>query len=71
MRKRAAKIVSVTSVRRALEEDIKGRSRRYLFSMIVRMVCFILFLIIPSWPVRIVLAAAAVIIPAKIGRAHV
>lgn len=64
MGKKAAKIISVTSVRRALSEDIQGRSRRYLFSMIVRIVCFILMLIIPSWPARIGLAAFAVVIPA-------
>lgn len=64
MRKKAANIVSVTSVRRALTEDIEGRSRRYMFSMIVRIICFVLMLIIPSWPIRIALAIGAVIIPA-------
>lgn len=64
MRKKVATIVSVTSVRRALNEDIEDRSRRYLFSMIVRIICFILVLIIPSWPARIVLGIVAVVIPA-------
>ena len=64
MRKKAAKIVSVTSVRRALNEDIQGRSRRYLISMIFRLFCFVLVLIIPSWPVRIALGIFAVVIPA-------
>lgn len=64
MWKRAAKIISVTSVRRALDEDIRGRSRRYLFSMIVRTVCFILVIIVPSWPIKIALAILAVVIPA-------
>ncbi|WP_182353445.1 DUF3099 domain-containing protein [Flaviflexus huanghaiensis] len=64
MRKRAAKIISVTSVRRALDEDIKGRSQRYLFSMIVRTIFFILVIIVPSWPLKIVFGIFAVIIPA-------
>lgn len=64
MGKRASKIVSVTSVRRALNEDIEGRSRRYLVSMIFRIICFILVLIIPNWPARIILGLCAVIIPA-------
>lgn len=64
MRKKAAKIVSVTSVRRALNEDIAGRSRRYLVSMIFRLICFALVLAIPSWPIRIALGFCAVIIPA-------
>lgn len=64
MRKKAAKIVSVTSVRRALDEDIEDRSRRYLLSMIFRIICFFLVLIIPSWPARIALGIFAVVIPA-------
>jgi len=64
MGKRAAKIVSVTSVRRALDEDIQGRSRRYLVSMVFRLICFVLVLVIPNWPIRIVLGICAVVIPA-------
>ena len=64
MKKKAADIVSVTSVRRALSEDIEARTRRYLFSMGVRIICFFLMLIVPSWPAKIACALAAAVIPA-------
>lgn len=64
MRKKANEVVSITSVRRALSEDVEARSRRYLFSMIVRMICLVAMLIVPNWPARVALACGAVVIPA-------
>ncbi|MDO5723946.1 MAG: DUF3099 domain-containing protein [Flaviflexus sp.] len=64
MRKKASEVVSITSVRRALSEDVEARSRRYLFSMIVRMICLVSMLIVPNWPARVALACGAVVIPA-------
>ncbi len=59
MRKRAQQVTSVTSVRRALSEDIEARTRRYLFSMGVRIACFFAMLVVPGWPAKIAFAIGA------------
>lgn len=53
---------SITSVRRALSEDIDARMRRYAFSMTVRTACILAAIVVPS-PWQWVCLAGAVVIP--------
>ncbi len=53
---------AITSVQRALSEDVDGRLRRYAFSMIVRTVCVIIAILAPA-PWNWVSLAGAVVIP--------
>jgi hypothetical protein len=55
-------VYSVTGVRRGASDDLAQRQKRYLISMGVRTVCFLLAVITPS-PIRWVLVAAAVVLP--------
>jgi hypothetical protein len=55
-------VYSVTGVRRGASDDLAQRQKRYLISMGIRTVCFLLAVITPS-PIRWVLVAAAVVLP--------
>ncbi|HZK04793.1 MAG TPA: DUF3099 domain-containing protein [Actinomycetaceae bacterium] len=55
-------VYSITSAKRALSEDLHDRNIRYLVSMVIRTVCFLLMIVTPS-PWRWVFAVGAIVIP--------
>jgi hypothetical protein len=55
-------IFSITNAQKGLAEDQSGRQRRYLYSMIIRTVCFLLTLVLPN-PYRWITLAGAVFLP--------
>ncbi|MDO5496074.1 MAG: DUF3099 domain-containing protein [bacterium] len=61
-KKKGEEVYSITSARRALSEDLHDRNMRYIFSMAVRTVCFILMILTPS-PWRWIFAVGAIVIP--------
>jgi hypothetical protein len=54
--------VSITSARPSRSSDIRRRQTRYLFSMAIRTVCFVLA-VVTSGPLRWTLVAGAVFLP--------
>jgi hypothetical protein len=52
----------ITSAPKSLKNDLAGRQRRYLISMIIRTVCFLLTVALPS-PYRWFALAGAMILP--------
>jgi hypothetical protein len=56
------KVFDVTSAPKSLTNDLAGRQRRYLISMMIRTGCFILTVILPS-PYRWFALAGAVTLP--------
>ncbi|MBP6147619.1 MAG: DUF3099 domain-containing protein [Candidatus Planktophila sp.] len=52
----------ITSAPKSLKNDLAGRQRRYLISMIIRTVCFLLTVVLPS-PYRWFALAGAMILP--------
>ena len=55
-------VYQITGARRGVREDVDGRTRRYLISMGIRTVCFVLAVVVDGWP-RWVLIAGAVLLP--------
>jgi hypothetical protein len=55
-------IYQITSARRGVRDDVDYRTRRYLFSMGVRTVCFLGAVIADGW-LRWVLVAGALVLP--------
>jgi hypothetical protein len=55
-------VYSITGARPGVRDDVNSRTRRYLFSMGVRTVCFLLAVVSDGW-LRWVLIAAAVLLP--------
>ncbi len=55
-------VFDITSAPRSLSADQSGRQRRYFFSMMIRTVCFILTVILPS-PYRWIALFGAVVLP--------
>jgi len=55
-------VYSITSAKRALSEDLHDRNMRYLFSMVVRTICFGLMMVTPA-PWLWFFAAGAIVIP--------
>lgn len=55
-------VYSITSARRALSEDLHDRNVRYLVSMSIRTVCFLLAFVVTG-PLRWVFIVGAVVIP--------
>lgn len=53
---------SITSAPKSLKSDLAGRQRRYLISMIIRTLCFLLTVALPS-PYRWFALAGAMILP--------
>lgn len=53
---------SITSAPRSLKNDLAGRQRRYLISMIIRTLCFLLTVVLPS-PFRWFALAGAMFLP--------
>lgn len=62
MRTKRETVFEITSARRALSEDTRDRNIRYLVSMSVRTLCFVLMVVTPS-PWRWIFAALAVVLP--------
>ena len=58
----ASPVHSITAAAQAHSADLDARIRRYLISMAIRTVCFILVLVIDS-PIRWAFAVLAVILP--------
>lgn len=56
------KPISITSAQTAHSEELPGRAKRYLISMIIRTACFIGAVLTPS-PYRWFLIAGAVVLP--------
>lgn len=59
---KAQQVISITSARRALSEDVDDRNMRYLFSMTIRTICVIAAAIVPGWW-KWVFAAGAIVLP--------
>jgi Protein of unknown function (DUF3099) len=55
-------VYSITAARRGLSEDVDARTRRYLLSMGVRTVCFLLAILASGW-LRWAFLAGAVLLP--------
>jgi hypothetical protein len=55
-------IYQITGARRGVRDDVNNRTRRYLISMGVRTVCFLLAVVTDGW-LRWALIAAAVVLP--------
>jgi hypothetical protein len=55
--------VSITDARLSTSEDLDRRQRRYLWTMLVRVICFGLMLVVPGWW-RLVALLGAVFLPA-------
>jgi hypothetical protein len=56
----SAGVFRITGARAGLTEDVKGRQRRYVISMSIRTVCFLLAICL--WHVQTVLAAIALVL---------
>ena len=59
---RPAEVHSITSAQASLNDDLGPRMRKYLISMSVRTVCFILAVVFEG-PARWVFAGAAIVLP--------
>ncbi|NUU23227.1 MAG: DUF3099 domain-containing protein [Streptomycetaceae bacterium] len=57
-----APVYRISGARKGLSEDVRGRQRRYVVSMSVRTVCFLLAVIF-SGPLRWVFLAGALLLP--------
>ena len=55
-------VFDITSAPKALSQDQAGRQKRYFISMMIRTVCFILTVILPS-PYRWIALFGAVVLP--------
>jgi hypothetical protein len=61
-RRDAGTVYQITGARRGVRDDVNSRTRRYLFSMGVRTVCFLGAVLAGGW-LRWALIAAAVVLP--------
>jgi hypothetical protein len=55
-------VYQITGARRGVRDDVDSRTKRYLISMAVRTVCFVLAVVTDGW-VRWVMIAAAILLP--------
>jgi hypothetical protein len=55
--------VSITDARLSASEDLDRRQRRYLWTMLVRVACFGLMIVVPGWW-KVVALLGAVFLPA-------
>ena len=62
MARRTQAVASVTNAPTSPSDDLAMRTRRYLWTMGIRAVCFIGAIVTPGWP-RWVLVAGAVLLP--------
>jgi hypothetical protein len=61
-RRPRAPIYQITGARPGVRDDVNSRTRRYLVSMGIRTVCFLLAVVTDGW-LRWVMIAAAVVLP--------
>ncbi len=61
-REARAEPVSITTARAGHSADLQGRQRRYLLSMLLRTICFVLAVVTTGWA-RWVFVAAALFLP--------
>jgi hypothetical protein len=57
-----APVYDITGARRSLSEDVAYRQRRYVISMSIRTVCFLLIIVVDGW-LRWAFFAAALLLP--------
>jgi hypothetical protein len=55
-------VYEITGARRGVRDDVNSRTRRYLISMGIRTVCFILAVLADGW-LRWALIVAAILLP--------
>jgi Protein of unknown function (DUF3099) len=55
-------VYQITGARRGVRDDVDSRARRYLVSMGVRTVCFVLAVVVDGW-LRWALIVAALVLP--------
>jgi hypothetical protein len=55
--------VVITDARLSTSDDLERRQRRYLWTMLVRIICFALMLVVPGWW-KVVALLGAVFLPA-------
>ena len=55
-------VFEITAARRGLDADVSARTRRYLLSMGIRTVCFLLAIVTTGWP-RWAFLAGALLLP--------
>ena len=60
--RRRTPVYQITGARRGVREDVDSRTRRYVISMGVRTVCFVLAVVTDGW-LRWVMIAAAILLP--------
>lgn len=58
----APAVHTITGARRSLSEDIRSRQTRYLVSMSIRTICFVLAIVVSGW-LRWTFFAAALVLP--------
>jgi Protein of unknown function (DUF3099) len=61
-RRSKSPVYQITGARPGVRDDVNGRTRRYLISMGVRTVCFVLAVVAHGW-LRWVLIIAALVLP--------
>ncbi len=61
-RRPQAPIYQITGARPGVRDDVNSRTRRYLFSMGIRTICFLLAVVTDGW-LRWVMIAGAVLLP--------
>ena len=57
-----APVYAITGARRSLSEDVAYRQRRYVISMAIRTVCFLLVVVVDGW-LRWAFFVAALVLP--------
>lgn len=55
--------VVITDARLSASEDLERRQRRYLWTMLIRVICFVAMFFLPGWW-KVVALAGAVFLPA-------
>ena len=63
MRNKSDDSIRITSATRPRSQDIAARQRRYLFSMSIRTICFILAIIFRETPATWFFVAGAIFLP--------
>jgi hypothetical protein len=56
-------VYRITDARRSLSDDVRSREIRYLISMSIRTVCFVLAIVVPYWPLRVAFFIGALVLP--------
>ena len=63
MRKKTEDTVRITTATRPKSQDIEARQRRYLYSMSIRTICFVLAILFRSTPATWFFVFGAVVLP--------